>query len=143
MRQILVFTLLLSILWNASACNTQENATPTVILKAHVEAMRKNDLAATRQNLSSGTLRMTEQSAQAQNTSPDEVLNDMIRQANEANKDAAIETRNEQINGDTASVELKNPVTGTWDKIPFVKENGHWKVALDKLAEEILQNSEK
>lgn len=142
MRQILVFTLLLSILWNASACNTQESTTPSAVLKTHVEAMRKNDLAAMRQNLSNGTLEMVKQSAQFQNTSPDEVLKDMIRRANEANQDAAIETRNEQITGDAATVELKNRVTGTWDKIPFIKEDGRWKVALEKLAEEILQQSE-
>jgi hypothetical protein len=142
MRQILVFTLPLLILCCTLACSTEQQSTPTIVLKTHIESMRKNDLAAIRQNLSSGTLKMTEQAAQAQNISTDEVLEDMSRQANDANKDAAIETRNEQIAGEIASVELKNAATGTWDKIPFVKEDGRWKIALDKIAEEIIKGAE-
>ena len=40
--------------------------------------------------------------------------------------------RNEKIEGDTATIELKNATTNNWQTVPFVKEDGNWKLALDK-----------
>lgn len=85
---------------------------------------------------------MIEKAARAQKVTSDEVLTSMSRQANAANKEGATETRNEHIEGDAATLELKNPVTGGWDKIPFVKEEGRWKIALDKFMEDILKQTE-
>ena len=85
---------------------------------------------------------MIEKAARAQKVTSDEVLTSMSRQANTANKEGATETRNEQIDGDAATLEIKNPVTGGWDKIPFVKEEGRWKIALDKFMEDILKQTE-
>jgi hypothetical protein len=38
--------------------------------------------------------------------------------------------RNEKIDGDNATIEIKieGPITG-WYTIPFIKENGEWKIA--------------
>jgi hypothetical protein len=49
------------------------------------------------------------------------------------------ETRNEKIEGDTATLEVKNAATNDWDKTPFVKEDGKWKLALDKLIDDLEQ----
>ena len=47
------------------------------------------------------------------------------------------EMRNEDIEGDVATVEIKNSVLGSWDKMFLVKENGGWRLALDKFQEEM------
>ena len=139
---LLTLTLAFSI-FSFSACSNQGTiSTPTVTMNAQVAAMQKNDLPSMRSNLSEGTLQMIEKAAAAQKVSSDEVLASMSRQANTANKDGSIEIRNEQITGDSATLEIKNPVTGGWDKIPFVKEEGRWKIALDKFMEDILKQTE-
>ncbi|MBA4185152.1 MAG: hypothetical protein H0X49_14270, partial [Acidobacteria bacterium] len=38
----------------------------------------------------------------------------------------------------TATVEVKDNSTGNLEKIPFVKEDGVWKVALDKFMEDLM-----
>ena len=138
---LLTLTLALAI-FGLAACGGQQAATPTAAMNSQVAAMQKNDLPAMRSNLSQGTLQMIEKAAQAQKVTSDEVLASMSRQANTANKDGAIEIRNEQITGDTATLEIKNPVTGGWDKIPFVKEEGRWKIALDRFMEDVLKQTE-
>jgi hypothetical protein len=51
-------------------------------------------------------------------------------------------TRNEKIEGDTATVEIKNETTGEFDmKIPLVREDGMWKLARDKYVEEVLKKA--
>ena len=40
-------------------------------------------------------------------------------------------SRNEKITGDVAILEIKNEKTGQWDPLPFVKEDGNWKLAVD------------
>lgn len=125
-----------------SACTGQSALTPTATINSQVAAMQKNDLPAMRSNFSQATLKMFEKAAQAQKVSSDEVLASISRQNNAVNKDGAPETRNEIITGETATLELKNPVTGGWDKIPFVKEEGRWKIALDKFMEDTLKQTE-
>ncbi len=139
---LLTLTLALSIFYLTACSNQGTASTPTATMNAQVASMQKNDLPAMRSNLSQGTLQMIEKAAQAQKVSTDEVLGSMSRQANSANKEGSIETRNEQINGDAATLEIKNPVTGGWDKIPFVKEEGRWKIALDKFMEDILKQTD-
>jgi hypothetical protein len=83
--------------------------------------------------LSKGTMSLIEQSAQKKNTSVDELLkNEQGTLARELP-----ETRNEKIEGDMATLEVKNVETGEFDEIPFVKEGGAWRLALDEIVEEI------
>jgi hypothetical protein len=44
-----------------------------------------------------------------------------------------LEERNVKITGDTATMEVRGSKGGTddWSTLPFVKEDGEWKVALD------------
>ncbi len=64
----------------------------------------------------------------------------MLKEVDKDDKDEKLpETRNEKITGDTATLEVKNDKTGKWDTLPFVKENGEWKIALDKFLENMLK----
>ena len=108
---------------------------PTGVLRKFVEASQKKDVETMKQTLSAGTLKVIEDSAKKQNMTLEEAL----KKDDGKDLKEMPETRNEQIEGDTATVEVKNTATGDWDKIPFVKEDGKWKVALDKYMDELIR----
>ena len=120
----------------ASACSWLNRSTPTATFKSFYEASRKKDAAGMKKALSKGTLDMFDKLAKGQNKTTDDVLKEMDKD----NKDDKVpETRNEKINGDSATLEVKNDKTDKWDTVPFVKENGEWKIALDKFLEDMIK----
>lgn len=105
-----------------------KNAPPTEVLKIYIEASKKRDVETIKQTLSKGSLELAEKSARVQNTTVDE----MLRRDNASlMPDQIPEMRNERIEGDTATVEVKDLTEG-YDTIPFVKEDGAWKISFDK-----------
>jgi hypothetical protein len=122
----------------AAGCQMAQTKSPTDTFKAFVDAGRKKDTAAVKQMLSKGSLKMAEDNAKAQNKTVDEVLSS--REAPDMK--ATPETRNEKVEGDTATLEIKNDVTGTWDTMYFAKEDGQWKLALDRAMQEIMKKFE-
>lgn len=113
---------------SGGASAPSSSASPSDVLKTFVEASKKKDIAAVKQTLSKGSLELVGKAAEAQKTTADELLargnSDMIEGENP-------EISNEKIEGDTATVDVKVKTTGT-DTIPFVKEDGTWKIAFDK-----------
>ena len=105
----------------------QQTSSPTETLKTFIEASDKKDVEKIKGTLSKGTLNIIEGSAKAQNTTIDELL----KRENGIPLKEIPETRNEKIEGETASLEVKNVVTDDFDRVPFVKEDGVWKIALD------------
>jgi hypothetical protein len=89
-----------------------------------------------KKSLSKGTLDMFDKLGKAQNKSTDDLLKDVDK---DDKSEKMPETRNEKITGDTATLEVKNDKTEKWDTLPFVKENGKWKIALDKFLEDIMK----
>lgn len=117
-------------------CKTEpQKKTPTETIRALSEASKQKDAAAIKSYLSKGTLDMLDQSARRREKSVDELL----REENGAPMQDLTEVRNEQIAGETATVEVKNNVTGAFEKIPFVAENGVWKIALDKYMQDAIK----
>jgi hypothetical protein len=114
------------------SCATEKTDSPTATVKKYFEFSQKNDLSNLKTTLSRASLQQFENAARAANKSNDEVLKSAIISAPNAP-----ETRAEKIEGDAARVEIKNPKTGTWDAVPLVRENGEWRIALDKFKEEI------
>lgn len=126
----------LAIVMALSACSLLNHSSPTATFKAFYEASKKKDAAAMKKTLSKGTLDLFDRFAKAQNKSVDDILKDVDK---DATAEKLPETRNEKITGDNATLEIKNDKTGQWDSLPFVKENGEWKVALDKFFENALK----
>lgn len=100
---------------------------PIETLKALSEASSKKEPAAIKSYLSRGTLDLLNQSAAKMNKPVDELL----KQDGAPPFEDLPEILGENIEGETAVVEIENTVTKQNEKIPFVKENGAWKVALD------------
>ena len=126
----------LAIVLAASACSLLNRSTPTATFKAFYEASNKKDVPGMKKTLSKGTLDMFDKLAKEQNKSTDEMLKSFDK---EDKSEKMPETRSEKINGDTATLEIKNDKTNKWDTLPFVKENGEWKIALDKFLQDMLK----
>jgi hypothetical protein len=127
----------LVMIFAVSACSLLNSSSPTKTFKAFFEASKKKDIAGMKKALSKGTVDMFDKLAKEQNKTTD----DMLKGLDKEDKDEKIpETRNEKITGDTATLEVKNEKTGKWDTLPFVKENGEWKIALDKFLQDMLKD---
>lgn len=121
-----------------AACGRAEGPpqTPAETLKQYVEAVRRSDVEKMKILLSKSSLEFIEQSAKRQNLTVDDILK---KEASVEIK-AAPETRNEKIEGETATLEVKNTNTGEFDmKLPFVREDGVWKIARDKYIESLMK----
>jgi hypothetical protein len=120
-----------------SACSLLRGSSPTATFKKFFEASKKKDVAGIRKTLSKGSLEMFDKIAKEQNKTTDDMLKDVDK---DSKSEAMPETRNEKIDGDMATLEVKNEKTGKWDSLPFVKENGEWKIAFDKFIENMLKD---
>jgi hypothetical protein len=126
----------LVVIFAVSACSLLNRSTPTATFKAFFEASQKNDVAGMKKALSKGTVDMFDKLAKEQNKSTDDMLKDLHK---DDKGEKIPETRNEKITGDTATLEVKNEKTAEWDTLPFVKENGEWKIALDKFLQDMIK----
>lgn len=102
---------------------------PTEVFRAQNEANRKKDAAAMKQNLSKDSLAMLEKAAQEEKMTVDQLL---IIDNEEGDDVQNFETRNEKIDGNNATVEIRTAADEDWTTMPFVKEDGRWKIAMDK-----------
>ncbi|MBA3632354.1 MAG: DUF4878 domain-containing protein [Acidobacteria bacterium] len=119
-----------------AACGATESAdSPTATLKTFIEASKNKDVGTIKKLLSKSTMDSIEKAAKAQNTTVDKIL---INNDGTPLKELP-ETRHEKIEGDEASIEVKNKITGDFEVIPFVKEEGVWKIALDKFVQDMVE----
>ncbi len=126
----------LVMIFAVSACSLLNSSSPTKTFKAFFEASKKKDTVAMKKSLSKGSVDMFDKLAKEQKKSTDEILKGIDKEG----KDEKIpETRNEKITGDTATLEVKNEKSDKWDSLPFVKEEGEWKIALDKFVEDMIK----
>ena len=121
-RKILVF-IFAALLATACAGNPKP-PTPLDTLKAYTLAIKKKDTTSMKLLLSDTTIKMHQQAAQEQGITLDEIVE---RETLFSPGQKTAEYRNEIIEGDTATIEMKNAY-GVWDKISFVKEEDVWKI---------------
>lgn len=121
--RILIFSLAAFLI----SCGEQQSATPLETYKTYTKAIKKKDTAAMKLLLSEATIKMNEQEAKAQNVSIDEIVK---RETLFIESQKSVEYRDEKIEGDKATLEVKNSF-GSWETVPFVREEGVWKI--DKL----------
>ena len=93
-----------------------------------------------KQALSKTSLAMMEASAKQQQSTLDKMIASQLENPS-AKVDKMPETRNEKITGDSATLELHNEDANRWDTMYFVKEDGAWKIALDRTMEEMLRKN--
>lgn len=121
-RAALAAVTLFAVALSGAACG--KKSTPTETFKAFYEAAKKKDAAGIRKTLSKGLLSKLEDEAKRSNKPFDEYL------VNVTLPDTLPEMRNEKIEGDRATLEIKGR-GDSWRPTSFVKEDGEWKLDSD------------
>ena len=134
MKRIKIVALMMGVVTIAfmtAACHRGAGSSPTATFTAFYEASKNKDVEAAKKIFSKKTLELFEIEARAKNKTIEEMFKAGMDQ--KPPPDKLPEMRNEKINGDEATLEVKDDKTGRWDTLTFVKEDGQWKIALDKM----------
>lgn len=124
-----------------SACGEGEAkpASPKETFVTYTKAIKNKDTTAMKLLLSAETLKMHELEAQAQGTTVDEIVKRETLFTESQNK---VKFKDEKINGDTATLQVENSY-GTWETVPFVLENGEWKIDKKGFAQRMMEDFDK
>ena len=135
-RKALLFLFLFA---GLAACARQPApATPLETLKTYVAAIKKKDTTTMKLLLSDATIKMHQQAAKEQGVTLDEIVQ---RETLFTPDQKSVDFKNETIDGDKASIEMKN-TSGIWDKVSFVREDGIWKIDKPAFANSILEQND-
>lgn len=114
----------------------QKPETPVETFKSYINAVKRKDTTRMKLLLSADSIKMHEQEAKAQNVTLDDIVK---RETLFAEGQKVVEFRNEKIEGDKATLEVKNSF-GSWEKVPFVREGNEWKIDKKGYAELLQQD---
>lgn len=130
--------LLFSVAAMVFACGEPRPATPIETFKTYTKAAKQNDVTTMKLLLSDSTLKMHEQEAKAEGSTVDEVIR---REALIGDNQRTVEYRDEKIDGDKATLKFKNEY-GVWEMLPFVREDGVWKIDKQNYANQMIKDIE-
>lgn len=124
----------------SSGCTSESKPeTPVEAFKSYISAVKRKDTTRMKLLLSSESIKMHEQEAKAQNATLDDIVK---RETLFTEGQKVVEFRNEKVEGDTATLEVKNTF-GSWETVPFVREDGDWKIDKKGYADRLMQEIEK
>jgi Domain of unknown function (DUF4878) len=103
-------------------------STPTITFMAFYEASKNGDVEAVKRTLSRSSLDFLTAEAKKDNKTLEAAITESLKISDIPK--STPEVRNEKIEGDNATLEIKDEKTNTWDSFRFVKENGEWKVKI-------------
>lgn len=138
MRFYFKFIILISAGLLAACAGESKPSTPLETLKAYTTAIKKKDTTQMKLLLSDASIKMAEQEAKSQNVNLDEVVK---RETLFNENQKTVEFRNEKIEGDKATIEMKDSFE-TWNTVPFVRENGSWKIDKQAVANQMMLDIE-
>ena len=130
-KRTAVATLTFALIAFVAACGATSSSanSPSGVSKRFIEAARAKDTKSFKALLSKKSLESIEKDAKEANMSPDEMITKVLGQ-DLFKGGGEIEVRNEKINGDKATVEIKDE-QGKWSENELVKEDGNSKVSRD------------
>lgn len=131
---LIIFT----ILFISISCAESRPATPIETYKAYTKAIKEKDTTTMKLLLSQETIKMHEQEAKAQGVTLDEVVK---RETLFTPGQKMVKFQNEKIDGDKATLEVENSF-GSWETVPFVKEDGNWRIDKKGYANQMIQEIE-
>lgn len=123
------------------ACSSGDSrpATPVETFKTYTKAIKMKDVTTMKLLLSRATLEMHQMEAQAQGVTVDDVVK---RETLFTESQKTVKLRNEKIDGDTATLEVENSF-GSWETVPFVKEDGQWKIDKKGFAQRMMDEADR
>jgi hypothetical protein len=135
--RLLLLTTLLSLLVLAGSCARETKSdTPIEAFKTYINAVKQKDTTRMKLLLSSESIKMHEQEARSQNLTLDDVVK---RETLFSEGQKVVEFRNEKIDGERATLEVKNSF-GTWETVPFVREDNEWRIDKKAYADRLRQD---
>jgi hypothetical protein len=102
-------------------------ATPTEAYKTAYASRKKGDIAVLKTVFSKDVLEFFEMMGEEEKKTLDDMLKDLVKEPQGPNDDV----RNEEITGDTATLEYRKDET-TWKTMDFIKEGNDWKMTIPK-----------
>lgn len=126
---------------NAGATTSVSNVkaqSPTEAYKLLYAACKAKDIPTIRALMSKSSLGLAEFSASQQKKSVDKVLENGLVAPTLA--DTLSEIRDERIKDNYGAVEVFNPKDNRWEDLPFVLEDGGWKVAVGDLFQDTFKS---
>lgn len=138
MRFYFKFIILISIGLLFACVDSAKPSTPLETLKAYTQAIKKKDTTTMKILLSDASIKMSEREAKSQNVSLDEIVK---RETLFSENQKTVEFRNEKIDGDKATIEMKDSFN-SWNTVPFVREDGAWKIDKQGIANQMMQDFE-
>ena len=139
MRAFLFIFSLLTLAISGGCGGSSEPATPVETLKAYTIAMKAKDTTMMKLLLSEGTLKAHQDEASARGVTLDDIVQ---QQALFPADQRVFDYRNPKIEGEKATVEVKNAFDG-WDVVFLVKEGGAWKIDKKATADNMIQEVER
>jgi len=136
MRFLSLSCLILIILFAVSCASESKPDTPIDSFKAYITAVKQKDTTKMKMLLSAESIKMHEQEAKAQNLTLDDVV---IRETLFTEGQKTVEFRNQKIEGDKATLEVKNSF-GSWEIVPFVREDEEWKIDKKGYADNLMND---
>ncbi len=139
MRTLLVLLFTILPVLSVGCGNSGRPATPVETLKAYTIALRNKDTTMMKLLLSDGTIKTHQDEANARGVTLDEIVQ---QQALFPADQRVFDYRNQKIEGEKATVEVKNSFGG-WDVVFLVKEGGAWKIDKKGTADNMIDEIEK
>lgn len=138
MRFWLTSLILCAVVLGVACSASKAPDTPIEAFKTYITAVKNKDTTKMKQLLSSESIKMHEQEAKAQSVTLDDIVK---RETLFAEGQKVVEFRNEKIDGERATLEVKNSF-GAWETVPFVREENEWKIDKKGYADQMLQDIE-
>jgi len=115
---------------------------PLESFKSYVNAVKQKDTTTMKNLLSAESIKMHDQEAKAQNVTLDDIVQ---RETLFTEGQKTVEFRDQKIEGEKATLEVKNAF-GTWETVPFVREDDEWKIDkkgyVDRMMQDVQQNNQ-
>jgi len=135
MRTILLLSLVLSASALGIACGSKNSCggsdTPTAAYKRLYEAVKAKNTENIKNEMSKTTQDFAIMVAQRQNSPAEKVFENGFTATTFA--ETLPEIRDERIAGCSGAVEVRNSKDNVWEDLPYVNENGNWKLAVGEL----------
>lgn len=126
------------LLFFASCATEQKPKTPFETFVAYTKAIKDKDTTTMKLLLSKETIKMHEQEAKSQNVTLDDIVK---RETLFRENQKVVKWQNQKIEGERASIEVENSF-GAWETVPFVKEEGEWKIDKKGFANQMIEDIE-
>lgn len=104
----------------------------------YIKALKAKDYTTMKLLLSDATIKMHEKEAKAQGVTVDDIVK---RETLLSEKQTSVEYRTEKVDGEKASLQVKDSY-GSWQTVPFVREDGVWKIDKQGYADQIIKDIE-